>query len=326
MMANIAFYLSTLGYRGTTRAVLEYTKLLSDDHIVSILFDPCSYGNQLSIGTEILKSGVQLVPVNMYDVRKINSLDFDSFYFVTADVDANNRWIQDINAHTLIHQVGYQIHDEDISDKYAYTSLWQSAFLSGGDVGCLPYIIVPNNNNAVDMRDDLSIPQDSIVLGRHGGLDTWNLDFVNAAILKVLEVRSDIHFVFMNTIQFAQHSNIHFIEGTHNTSTVGQFINTCDAMIHARWEGETFGLACAEFLIKDKPVITWSQSRERNHILIGGQSTLFYNNELDLYTTLLHLNHHLLDMKKKLIPRDHLVNYQPLSVLSKLKYYLGINP
>ena len=74
----------------------------------------------------------------------------------------------------------------------------------------------------------------------------------------------------------------------------------------------------AEFLIKDKPVITWSQ-RERNHILIGGQSTLFYNNEFDLYTTLLHLNHHLLDMKKKLIPQDHLANYQPLSVLSKLK-------
>ena len=164
-------------------------------------------------------------------------------YFVTADVDANNRWIQDINAHTLIHQVGYQTHDEDISDKYAYTSLWQSVFLSGGDVGCLPYIIAPNNNNAADMRDDLSIPQESIVLGRHGGLDTWNLDFVNSAILKVLEVRSDIHFVFMNTFQFAQHSNIHFLEGTHNTRTVGQFINTCDAMIHARWR-VNFGLAC----------------------------------------------------------------------------------
>ena len=50
MTANIAFYLSTLGYRGTTRAVIEYAKLLVNQHNVSILFDPSSQGNQLSIG------------------------------------------------------------------------------------------------------------------------------------------------------------------------------------------------------------------------------------------------------------------------------------
>ena len=34
-----------------------------------------------------------------------------------------------------------------------------------------------------------------------------------------------------------------------------KFINTCDAMIHARAMGETFGLAVAEFSKKNKPVI-----------------------------------------------------------------------
>lgn len=33
------------------------------------------------------------------------------------------------------------------------------------------------------------------------------------------------------------------------------FINTCDAMLWARHDGETFGLAIGEFSSKNKPVI-----------------------------------------------------------------------
>ena len=35
-----------------------------------------------------------------------------------------------------------------------------------------------------------------------------------------------------------------------------EFISSCDAMIHARQMGETFGAAVSEFSIKNKPVIT----------------------------------------------------------------------
>ena len=34
------------------------------------------------------------------------------------------------------------------------------------------------------------------------------------------------------------------------------FINTCDCMIHARTDGETFGLAIAEFSTLNKPIIS----------------------------------------------------------------------
>ena len=95
-------------------------------------------------------------------------------------------------------------------------------------------------------------------------------------------------------------------------------------MLHARGEGETFGLACAEFLINRKPIITWGQSRERNHVLIGGQSTIFYNHENDLTSILEYLNHDFINMKKELIPIGHLEMYSPLKVLPKLKSYLGI--
>jgi len=48
-------------------------------------------------------------------------------------------------------------------------------------------------------------------------------------------------------------------------------------MIHARNEGESFGLSCAEFSIKNKPVITWDGSRERNHIDVLGDRGIFYS-------------------------------------------------
>jgi hypothetical protein len=48
-------------------------------------------------------------------------------------------------------------------------------------------------------------------------------------------------------------------------------------MLHARNEGESFGLACGEFSIRNKPVLTWDQSRERNHIMILGDQGIYYH-------------------------------------------------
>ena len=37
-------------------------------------------------------------------------------------------------------------------------------------------------------------------------------------------------------------------------------------MIHGRSDGETFGLAVAEFSVANKPVITYSESKDREHL------------------------------------------------------------
>ena len=55
-----------------------------------------------------------------------------------------------------------------------------------------------------------------------------------------------------------------------------KFLATCDAMLHARWHGETFGLAVGEFAVLGKPVITFSESRERAHLeMLGNQASLY---------------------------------------------------
>ena len=59
-----------------------------------------------------------------------------------------------------------------------------------------------------------------------------------------------------------------------------KFINSCDAMIHARAGGETFGASIAEFSIKNKPVITCPciiYDSNNAHINILKDKAILYN-------------------------------------------------
>ena len=62
-----------------------------------------------------------------------------------------------------------------------------------------------------------------------------------------------------------------------------KFIDTCDAMLHARLSGETFGSAIAEFSAANKPVMTFSKSKDIEHIKILKDKALLYKNEKDLF-------------------------------------------
>ena len=59
----------------------------------------------------------------------------------------------------------------------------------------------------------------------------------------------------MNVDLLSLHTHIH------TYSEKEAFYRTCDAMLHARRDGETFGLAVAEFSVRNKPVITKGASK-----------------------------------------------------------------
>ena len=58
-------------------------------------------------------------------------------------------------------------------------------------------------------------------------------------------------------------------------------------MLHARYEGESFGLSCGEFSIRNKPVLTWDRSPERNHIEILGEKGIYYSDQKQMRSTIL---------------------------------------
>ena len=61
-------------------------------------------------------------------------------------------------------------------------------------------------------------------------------------------------------------------------------------MLHARSVGESFGMACAEFSFKNKPVVTWFGSLERSHIDILGSLGIYYNTKSDVVEILLNIS------------------------------------
>ena len=88
---------------------------------------------------------------------------------------------------------------------------------------------------------------------------------------------------------FGNEDNILFIDGTTDIEQKVAFINTCDIMIHARERGETFGLAIGEFSTKNKPIITYSNSWERNHIDTLGDKGIYYHDYNSLYNILMNI-------------------------------------
>ncbi|MDF3030498.1 MAG: hypothetical protein K0R03_1056, partial [Moraxellaceae bacterium] len=158
---------------------------------------------------------------------------------------------------------------------YAFVSGWLSRVFSNGRVPAVPHIVTLPETEG-DLRAELGIPADATVFGCHGGKECFDIPFVHRTVEAVLAERPDIWFVFMNIAAFTNHPRAVFLPGTADAERKVRFIDTCDAMLHGRKRGETFGLAVAEFSIRNKPVLTYALSGERNHIGVLGQKGLLY--------------------------------------------------
>jgi len=205
--------------------------------------------------------------------------------------------------------------NEPHGDVYFYVSHWLSIAASGGKHPYVPHMItLPDATDSY--RDYLNIPKDAIVFGRYGSYDTFDIDFVQKAVIEISEKRKDIYFIFMNTKKFTEgRDNIIFLEGTADAGIKANFINTCDALLHARMRGETFGITVGEFSIKNKPVLTFANSPERSHMEILGDAALLYN-DYGSVTDLICNYKHIYDRNKnydRFSPE-----FNPRSVMEKL--------
>lgn len=144
----------------------------------------------------------------------------------------------------------------------------------------IPHIVdLPNCDE--NLRNELQIPQDAIVFGRHGGVNEFNIDFSHNAIKEHLNLEKNCYFLFMNTQKFYEHPRIIYLDKNLDLNYKVKFINTCDVMIHARAIGETFGLSIAEFSSKNKPIIT-STCDYLEHIKILVDKAIIYNSKDEL--------------------------------------------
>lgn len=166
-------------------------------------------------------------------------------------------------------------------DVYATISSWLSEQRPDLSLPYVPYIVeMPKSQES--LRVELGIPPQAVVFGRHGGYDSFDIDYAKKVVIATAEKRPDVYFLFLNTEPFCKLPNVYFFAGTTDIDAKTKFINTCDAMLHARARGETFGHACAEFSVKNKPVITCRTSPELAHVQILGKKGLYYSNQEEL--------------------------------------------
>ena len=168
-------------------------------------------------------------------------------------------------------------------------------------------------------------------------MDSFDLNFVHELIIKTVHDNKDIHFIFMNTRNFLNsndsflerlrskinpkfHPQIHFLPPTSSSEYKSQFINSCNAMLHARSRGETFGAAIGEFSIHNCPVITYagagSKKFENNHIALLDEKCFKYNNTEELRNILEDFRHH----KDNFFNMDwdaYSTEYSPKAVMDK---------
>lgn len=168
--------------------------------------------------------------------------------------------------------------DEFHGDTYAYLSPWMSRVMTGREDSFVPFF-VPRLESGENLRKQLKISPEARVFGRHGGWDTFNIPFVRKVVADHARQHPQDHFVFLNTRPIwgtERLTNVHYLPATVDLQEKARFLATCDAMIHARDTGETFGLAVAEFAVLGKPVISFGASRERAHLEMLGDRALIY--------------------------------------------------
>lgn len=293
---KVAFYQPFMNERGTCVAMFDYAHfnetLLGNESV--FIYDSLDRRNQQA-GLDRIKNRFSTYDICFADyphedpigrLKKIDQvIEENSITHIYMCKSGYNDGVIPTKAKVLIHIMGMVDPSHNHGDVWAYVSDFSSRMCSNYSFPFVPYMV----NNPVEdgnLRSALSIPEDSIVVGRHGGIDTFDIWWAKNSVAKAVNDRKDLYFIFLNTPVFINHPRIIFLDTIVDPIEKMKFINSCDVMLHARDIGETFGMAPAEFSAAGKPVMTAFFSKERNHIEILGDRGLYYDSEESLYNLL----------------------------------------
>jgi len=279
---KVAFHSRLLTERGSEGAMLDYARLnrsvLGNESVL------CLPDNPNFVGSPILKKWQEEFPVILYRSRReLGQILFGQgveVIYMTKPGPWDGLLIPGVK--NCVH--AQFLCDEFHGDAYAYLSPWMSRVMTGREDSFVPFF-VPKLESTENLRSQLKIPATARVFGRHGGWDTFNIPFVRQAVADHARRHPEDHFVFLNTkpIHGTQGlANVRYLPATVDSGEKARFLATCDVMLHARWHGETFGLAVAEFAVLGKPVITYGGSRERAHLELLGNGGFLYKSQAEL--------------------------------------------
>jgi len=315
---KIGFHLENLTVRGTTVAVRDYAyynkTLLNNESMFfynkSILDNnDINCNNKWDIFNDIKNNYDIIEYADIPHLEEIaKKYECDYVYFMKSGIN-DNIWLK--NTKSLIHCVFnfYQPHGY----KYAYISDWLATAASANKCLSVPYIVTLPNKQINNWRYKLQIKKDSVIIGRYGGFDQFDIEFVKQLISFIITHDNTIIFVFVNTRKFIDHPNVIFVDSITEKQDKTDFILSCDAMIHARSDGESFGLSIGEFLYHNKPVISFGSGRDKNNVQLLSSSGLIFYNQYQLLELIFKLKYKLLNKNYRKLVKQ----FSPENVMFK---------
>lgn len=275
---RILMHAEQLSERGTTTAILEYSRFLkSQGFECSIAFKKHHQANN-SKTIDVVQNEFETIDYRTFQSIKRIEKRFDLGYFIKAGT--NNRQIFP-KTPSIVHAV-FQEFDPH-GDLYLYVSKWladsMKSKISTGkhsrahncrtqncfDFESLPHAVqlpIAKKN----LRKDLGIPESALVGVRYGGFETFDIPWVQSAVIDLIQSDPSIHFVFANTKRFIEHRQVKYLDSIHNSQDKANFLNTGDFFLHARQQGESFGLAILEATVSNIPVLTFAGGYDLNHL------------------------------------------------------------
>jgi len=293
-MANlkIGFYDNELGLRGTSLAMFNFAKY-NEEVLGNTSYIFASPGRDMTTRPrfEAQFPGRVSLP-HFYDIDNMG-LDF-----LHIQKFGSNEGLLLGPTPCLIHTVFCV--NEPHGYRYTYISDWLAGHMgySPRENYAVPYVVdaLPAVND--NMRSELGIPESATVFGCYAGATEFNIASVRYAIEQTVLGRTDVYFILMNINpnhngHVLDHPQIKFLPGNPDLINKARLVASCNAMIHAREGGETFGLAVSEFSTANKPVVTYALSGEACHLEILGEKAILYSNYEEIFDILNNLQNYI---------------------------------
>lgn len=164
----------------------------------------------------------------------------------------------------MLHCMGWCITRQ--GDAFAVTSEWAQRRFHVGPVVHLPVprCPAPAVGAVRALRAELRIPKRATLLCYMGGPDSFSIAWVRKALFGSaatlrgwLDPLPELHLLFMPMqAGLPEHARVHSLPATSDPARKAAFYHACDGLLHARSNGESFGMVVAEFSSCNKPVIT----------------------------------------------------------------------
>jgi hypothetical protein len=282
---KVAFWDNCLCERGTTISLFDYAfynqTLLGNESI--IMYNTTRIENN-NVVIDKFKKHFTVIGVDNFgkvDPILLNE-KCDVFYIIKAG--ENERQISRV-IKTVVHCVFNC--SQPHGNIYSSIAPWVNG--NNGQYPVVPHMInLPKHND--NMRSELNIPETAVVFGGYGGAGNFSIKFTHNVVYEIAKNNPTIYFLFANFNKFCPDlPNIIHLPTEIDLYKKVKFINTTNAMLWARCDGETFGIAIGEFSTLNKPVISMKIG-DLSHVHLLGNKAIWYNDSNSLTNILLNFN------------------------------------